>query len=145
MSDVMLRHEAHTAHMIEPMRQVWRWHAMEETEHKAVAFDLYKALGGGDKWRARYFVYASLTLMIDVGRQTVNNLWHDRTLFKPSTWFSAAQFFFGRPSHGGGWIWLTTKPLLAYFRKDFHPNQHDNRDLSQGYAQAHAGDWRLVR
>jgi uncharacterized protein len=145
MSDVMLRHETHTAHMIEPMRQVWRWHAMEETEHKAVAFDLYKALGGGDTWRARYFVYATLTLTIDVTRQTFNNLWHDGTLFKPSTWASAAQFFLGRPSHGGGWIWLTAKPLMAYFRKDFHPNQHDNRELSHNYAQAHAADWRLVR
>ncbi len=145
MSDALLRNPAYTEHMIPAMQQVWRWHALEETEHKAVAFDLYTALGGGHRWRVRYFIYGTIMLLADVMRQTVNNLWHDGTLFKPSTWLSAAQFWFGRPSKGGGWIWTTTKPLMAYFRKDFHPNQHDNRDLAQGYAQAHAGDWRLVR
>jgi uncharacterized protein len=145
LSDALLRNPAYTAHMIEPMRQVWRWHALEETEHKAVAFDLYAAAGGGASWHARYFVYGMMTLFFDVTRQTVNNLWHDGTLLKPSTWASAVQFFFGRPSQGGGWVWLTAKPLMAYFRKDFHPNQHDNRDLAQDYAQTHAGDWRLVR
>lgn len=145
MSDALLRNPAYTEHMIPAMRQVWRWHALEETEHKAVAFDLYNAVGGGHRWRVRYFVYGTMILLADVMRQTINNLWHDGTLFKPSTWVSAAQFLLGRPSRGGGWIWATTRPLLAYFRKDFHPNRHDNRDLAQGYAQSHAGDWRLVR
>jgi uncharacterized protein len=145
LSDVLLRSEAATQHMIPEMRQVWRWHALEETEHKAVAFDLYQALGGSYGWRIRYFVYVSILFTMDNLRQTVNNLWHDGTLFKPSTWFSATQFFLGRPSKGGGWIWLTARPLLDFFRRDFHPNQHNNHDLAQSYAQANAGDWRLVR
>ncbi len=145
MSDALLRHDALTADMSSDMQQVWRWHALEETEHKAVAFDLYTALGGSYAWRIRYFVYGTITLATDVMRQTTLNLWQDGALFKPSTWLSAAQFFFGRPSRGGGWFWLTAGPLMAYFRKDFHPNRHDNRDLSQNYAQAHAADWRLVR
>ncbi len=29
------------------MRRFWRWHAAEELEHKAVAFDLYRQIGGG--------------------------------------------------------------------------------------------------
>ena len=29
------------------MLRFWRWHAVEEMEHKAVAFDLYEAVGGG--------------------------------------------------------------------------------------------------
>ncbi len=145
MSDALLRHDALTKDMSSDMQQVWRWHALEETEHKAVAFDLYTALGGSYAWRVRYFVYGTITLATDVMRQTTLNLWQDGALFKPSTWLSAAQFFFGRPSRGGGWFWLTAGPLMAYFRKDFHPNRHDNRDLSQNYAQAHAADWRLVR
>jgi uncharacterized protein len=145
MSDALLRNPAYCAGMIEPMRQVWRWHAMEETEHKAVAYDLYKAAGGNPKRHKSYFVFAMLTLLTDVMRQTANNLWHDGTLFKPTTWINATQFFFGRPSKGGGWVWQTAKPLMDYFRNDFHPNQHDNRDIAQSYAQLHAADWRLVR
>ncbi len=145
MSDVLLRCETATQDMSPEMRQVWRWHALEETEHKAVAFDLYQALDGSYGWRIRYFVYVSIIFALDNLRQTVNNLWHDGTLFKPSTWLSAVQFFFGRPSRGGGWIWLTARPLLDFFRRDFHPNQHDNRELAQSYAQANASNWRLVR
>ncbi len=145
MSDALLRHQALTSGMSQAMQQVWRWHALEETEHKAVAFDLYTALGGSYLWRIRYFVYGTTMLLTDILRQTAANLHQDGALFKPSTWASAAQFFFGRPSQGGGWFWLTARPLLAYFRKDFHPNQHDNRSLALAYAQSHADDWRLVR
>ncbi len=145
MSDVLLRSEAATQDMSPEMRQIWRWHALEETEHKAVAFDLYQALGGSYGWRIRYFVYVSIIFTLDNLRQTVSNLWHDGTLFKPSTWVSAVQFFLGRPSKGGGWLWLTARPLLDFFRRDFHPNQHDNHALAQTYAQSNAGDWRLVR
>jgi uncharacterized protein len=132
-----LHHLGVTAGMSESMRQVWRWHALEETEHKAVAFDLYQALGGNHAWRVRWFVYVSILFTLDNMRQTLSNLWHDGSLFKLRTWVSAAQFFFGSPKRGGGWIWL--------FRKDFHPNQHDNRALASDYAQAHQADWRLIR
>jgi predicted metal-dependent hydrolase len=127
------------------MQKLWQWHALEETEHKAVAFDLYQAIGGNYAWRVRWFLFASIQFAIDSLRQTVNNLWHDGTLFKPSTWLSAAQFMLGRPSRGGGWLWLTAGPLLAYFKRDFHPWQQDNRAHAQAYALAHAKDWKLVR
>jgi uncharacterized protein len=127
------------------MRTLWTWHALEETEHKAVAFDLYTALGGNYAWRIRWFMFASLQFFFDSMRQTVNNLWHDGSLFKPSTWLQAAQFLFGRPRNGGGWMWLAAKPLLHYYQRDFHPWQHDNRSVAQSYAQAHAEDWKLIR
>jgi uncharacterized protein len=134
-----------TANASPLMRKLWNWHALEETEHKAVAFDLYHAVGGNYRWRVRWFLFASIQFALDSLRQTVNNLWHDGTLFKPSTWCSAAQFYFGRPTRGGGWVWLTTKPLLAYLKRDFHPWQQDNRAAAQAYAATHASDWKVVR
>jgi uncharacterized protein len=145
MSSMMLRHESLTQGMSPVMRSLWRWHAMEETEHKAVAFDVYQAVSGHVGWRRRWFAFAMLAFAVDCTRQTVNNLWRDGSLFKPSTWGSALQFFFGRPSRGGGWIWLTAKPMLSYLRKDFHPNDHDSSAEVQLYAQTHAQEWRLIR
>ena len=33
------------------MRNLFLWHALEESEHKAVAFDVYKAAGGSERLR----------------------------------------------------------------------------------------------
>ncbi len=132
------------------MRQVWMWHAMEETEHKAVAFDLYQAVSVSYKWRVRWFLFVTMLFVSDVLRQTVNNLWHDKTLFKPSTWWSALTFFFGLPGSkrqptGNGVFWLAPRHLLSYFRKDFHPWQQNNRAQASAYAQEHSTEWRVVR
>ncbi|MBC7548061.1 MAG: metal-dependent hydrolase [Polaromonas sp.] len=41
----------------EPLLQtLWRWHAAEESEHRAVAFDLYTALNGSYAWRIRWYL-----------------------------------------------------------------------------------------
>jgi uncharacterized protein len=145
LSSMMLRHSNLTEGMSPMMRSLWRWHAMEETEHKAVAFDVYQAVSGNTMWRRRWFMFAMTAFAVDCARQTCYNLWRDGSLFKPSTWLSAAQFFFGRPSRGGGWFWLTVKPLLSYLRNDFHPNDHDSREELALYAQTHAQEWRLIR
>ncbi|WP_038490172.1 metal-dependent hydrolase [Collimonas arenae] len=123
------------------LRTLWTWHAVEETEHKAVAFDLYLTLGGSYKTRVRWYMFAMTRFTIMATRQTVNNLWHDRTLFKPSTWLDAASFFFG--SHG--LFWLSFMPLLGYLKRDFHPWQHDNRALAEQWLRANADRYSIVR
>lgn len=126
------------------MQTLWRWHAAEETEHKAVAFDVYNALGGNYKWRIRWYIYVLMLFSFDAIRQTTLNLWHDGSLFKPSTWWSAAKFMFGK----NGFVWTSSKPLLAYFKRDFHPNDDpfgDNQQLAASWLQRHAQSWRAVR
>ena len=40
-------------HSADPaMAKLWRWHALEETEHKAVAFDVFQQVSG-NKWLLR--------------------------------------------------------------------------------------------
>lgn len=130
------------------MQTLWHWHAAEETEHRAVAYDLYNALGGNHAWRIRWYVYALLLFSWDSTRQTVLNLWHDGTLFKPGTWWSAAKFFWGR----NGVVWRCTVPLLTYFRRDFHPDQEgvtapdqQTRAIAQRWLKEHADCFRTVR
>lgn len=127
------------------MRTLWRWHAAEETEHRAVAFDLYQALGGNHRWRVRWYFYVLVLFALDATRQTVLNLWRDGTLFKLGTWWSAARFLLGRD----GMVWRCTLPLLQYFRRDFHPDQEYLQPAAQALAgewlQANAGSYRVVR
>ena len=128
------------AHADLPLQTLWRWHAAEECEHKTVAFDLYRQLGGSNRMRIGFFALITLHFSTDVMRQTINNLWHDRTLHKPSTWWSACKFSLGRH----GWVWRCIPSFMAYLRKDFHPNQIGNDNLMRDWLQANRSQWHAV-
>jgi predicted metal-dependent hydrolase len=101
---------------------LWLWHSAEESEHKSTAFDLYQALGGNHAWRMTWFRRVTLIFLGDTLRQTVNNLQHDGTLWKWSTWKSAASTLFGRR----GLVRQTLRPWRQYLRRDFHPTQQES-------------------
>jgi len=107
------------------VRGLWLWHALEESEHKAVAFDVYRAAGGG------YLRRASIMLLTTGVFFTVQALVHARLmatrgiLFRPWTWLRGI---------GRLWIWpghLTrlVPAYLAYFKPGFHPDERDTRAL----------------
>ncbi len=106
----------------ERFKTMWLWHSAEESEHKCTAFDLYLALGGSHQWRLTWFRRISLVFFTDLLRQTVNNLYHDGTLWQWRTWVSAAGFLFGKR----GLISCMFKPLRAYTQEGFHPRQLHN-------------------
>ncbi len=47
---------------------LWLWHAIEETEHKAVAFDTYAAVGGTYRLRAIVMLFTSVSFLANVAR-----------------------------------------------------------------------------
>ena len=122
----------------ERLRTFWLWHAAEEYEHKSIAFDLYRLLGGDQRWRRRWFIRVTILFSIDLARQTASNLHRDGTLWRIATWESGARLLFGR----GGLVRDLWRPWRAYFRRDFHPSQQDDR-LSRRWL-AENGD-RFVR
>jgi predicted metal-dependent hydrolase len=124
----------------EPLKTLWRWHASEESEHKSVAFDLYMALGGNHVWRLRWFNFVVFQFTLDTLRQTINNLWHDGTLHKPSTWVSGARFLFGQY----GLVRRIAKPLWAYRRPDFHPSQVGHTQRAKDWLSNNAHQWKAV-
>ena len=50
------------------VRELFEWHALEESEHKAVAFDVYKAVGGSERMRVWTMNFAPLRLRPRHGR-----------------------------------------------------------------------------
>jgi predicted metal-dependent hydrolase len=121
------------------LQTMWMWHAAEESEHKSVAFDLYHALGGNHRWRVRWFWIATSYFLADSLRQTVNNLWHDGTLFKWSTWASGWRFFFGQD----GLVPANFRAWRAYLRADFHPAEHESGRSAQ-WLREHADRFAVV-
>jgi hypothetical protein len=105
--------------------KLFRWHAAEEMEHKAVAFDVYRAVGGSEKMRRSALRRATLLLSLDILRGTIHMLRRDRQLWKWSTWRSGAAFLFGKD----GVIRAARASYMEYFREGFHPWQQDTREL----------------
>ena len=121
------------------LKTMWQWHAAEEAEHRCTAFDVYKALGGNEKWRIRIFHYVTYTFLTDVMLQTMHNLWRDGSLFKPSTWKSGYQLLLSKNgllrSNFGHW--------KAYKKADFHPAQQSAL-LSEQWLQNNTSAYSLV-
>jgi len=115
------------------LAQLWQWHASEELEHRATAFDLYLALGGSHEWRVRLFKIVSWHFVIDLMRQTCNNLWHDGSWWRASTWASGWHVLFGRD----GLVRLGWSPWKRYLAADFDPAQTDG-EVGARWLAAHA-------
>lgn len=113
------------------LKTMWLWHASEEAEHRSVAFDVYRALGGNELWRTRWMRIVALHFTTDVLRQTARNLWRDGELLRWRTLKSAAGFFFGEH----GLVRHTFKPWRAYFKPSFHPMQQGGELAERWLAQ----------
>src|SRR3954466_9024881 len=62
-------------------RDILTWHALEESEHKAVAYDVYKAVGGGEFMRIFVMFLTDLLFIFETGVMLVISLLKD-----PTTW-----------------------------------------------------------
>ena len=138
-SDWLLRHPEVLDGAEPRLQLLWQWHCAEESEHRCTAFDMYQALGGKHHWRIRVFKYITVTFLGDVLLQTVRNLRHDGSLWRWSTWRSAAHTLFARD----GMIRGNCAAWRQYFSPDFHP-AHQDASRSQQWLQAHTADYRVV-
>lgn len=139
LADYMLRNED-MLNATEPrLKTMWLWHAAEESEHKTTAFDIYRELGGSEEYRLKWFKRVTVLFLIDAARQVVNNLWHDGSLFKWSTWKSAASYLFGQR----GLLRSLYQPWKTYLRAGFHPNEHD-ATLSENWLRDNSGQFTRV-
>ena len=134
----ILRHPEVLATLDEDAAKLWVWHAIEEIEHRAVAFDVYQAVYGDDKIRRR--IMRSVT-----------------TGFASLTLYSATRLFLqdkkkSLPKVGGnifgfyllGKMFLQLAPeYLAYFKTDFHPSEIDYTKLIRYWKQRLAEDYQV--
>jgi predicted metal-dependent hydrolase len=110
--------------------RLWRWHAAEEIEHKAVAFDTLAAATAGwsapRRWlfRCGGFVEAIVRLTRVAVPNFLDLSHQDST--RPLSLQGVAGFFLVKPA-----VLLRMAPMLvAFFAPGFHPWKHDDEDLA---------------
>jgi hypothetical protein len=131
MAHDLLTNPKSTDGMDEAFKALWKWHAVEETEHKAVAFDVYQASGGS--YIRRVLAMMMVTIMFCMRVSTVQAifLWKDGKLFSPKVWWQGIKMYFGENSLIKN-IW---RNYVDYYRPSFHPWDHDNRELLEQWTE----------
>ena len=107
------------------VRDLFVWHALEESEHKAVAFDVYKAIGGGEKlrvWTMNFFRYG---FVVGIGFAIVLSLLRDRATYKRGALRKSWKRVKASPIMDPA-LW---RQLKDYNRRDFHPDDSDTTEL----------------
>ncbi len=118
----LLREEDHHNSVAEPMRSLWVWHGLEETEHKAVAWDVYEQTGGGYALRAGTMVITTTVLGAVMAYTTARLLVADGQALNLRQNIKGMRALFGRQ----GRMTRLLPKFLDFFRPDFHPNDHDD-------------------
>lgn len=122
----LLRHPEYMAGFRDaPARQLVMWHALEEREHRAVAFDVYQGAGGGYLLRAVMLLWMGAVLApwvtYEVVRMNVRLGGHrDRAAMR-----RGLRSLFGR----NGILRRILPGMRDYFRRDFHPSDDDQSEL----------------
>ncbi|HXU98916.1 MAG TPA: metal-dependent hydrolase [Caulobacteraceae bacterium] len=131
LAHAVLTDPRHLAGAPDEARDMWRWHAVEEIEHKAVAFDTFAAASGGlrapRRWllRAASMIVATRLLFTTVGAN-MGEIFAAGGLDRRRAWRRAAGFLLARP----GILRQVAGAYLAYFLPGFHPWKRDDRALA---------------
>lgn len=118
------------------MAALWRWHAAEECEHKAVAFDVYERTGGGYLLRCALMLLVTAIFWGRVAKQQCLMMARDRMLFNMREWRDVCRFLFLEQKIVSrlGPIWF------SFFRPSFHPWKLDDAHLLERWGDQFAVD-----
>ncbi|ADG10127.1 metal-dependent hydrolase [Caulobacter segnis] len=128
MAEMHARHRDLFATTDPEIEKLWRWHAMEETEHKAVAYDVFLEVTKDWSPAKRYFVrcraMALVTYMFtrNITRYAARLLETDG--YTPEAALKAVKRYVWREP---GIFSRGAKTYFAWYRPGFHPWDQDDR------------------
>jgi len=116
--------------------RLWQWHAIEEVEHKAVAYDTFLAVTKDlSPWR-RWALRCQVMLLISVqfwysNFQRMADFFRQDDMNTPLTWLRVIKYLWFTP----GVMRRIFLPYLRFYRPGFHPWDHDDQQLIGEFEQ----------
>jgi predicted metal-dependent hydrolase len=126
----LLRDPRHLVGADRESGNLWRWHSIEEIEHKGVAYDTWLHATRGwprfKRWsvKARVMLYVTRNFVVDRAHGALELLRQDG-IEGPKAWARLFWFGFVRP----GMMRKILGAWFAFFLPRFHPWNHDDRAL----------------
>lgn len=130
LAHAVLSNPAHLENAAPEIRRMWLWHAIEEVEHKGVAFDTFMA-ARKDSWPiARWFgrfraMFAATVIFLEFVLRGTALFFEQDGINTPRSWFRLFVFLFGKP----GLFRQVMGDYFAFYLPGFHPWQKDDRAL----------------
>jgi hypothetical protein len=113
------------------VKHLFLWHALEEAEHKAVAFDVYRAVGGGERLRILTMKLVRYLFLFGTTLNVVVSLLRDRATYRPGALRSSWRHVRSQPIFSRE-VW---DQLREYERKGFHPDDRPTDDLVEEWRE----------
>ena len=125
-----LRYERHFKGASADAARLWKWHAIEEIEHKGVAYDTFLAATGKlstyKRWKFRTLVMLHISYTFLRGRvRAMREFLRQDGIDGPRAGLRIFWYLAIYP----GLLRQVFPAWLSFFRVKFHPWQHDDRDL----------------
>lgn len=114
----------------EEILRLWQWHAIEEIEHKAVAYDTFLAvtrhMPAWRRWALRCHVMALVSLQFWYSNfQRMADFFRQDGMNTPRTWWRVAKYLLVKP----GMFRRIFRDYLRFYGPGFHPWHRDDRPL----------------
>lgn len=122
MASMFLERDDIRESMTKTMQKLWVWHAIEESEHRAVTYDLYNEIGGSYPLRCFYLIASTIALVVFSTYVIGKLVMRDKQRQGLLQYVYGVNKLFGYKGAFSSLIgeWFT------YFKPSFHPWQHDN-------------------
>jgi len=109
------------------LQKLFLWHALEESEHKAVAFDVYQAVGGREWVRVFNMNLLTVGFFAQLIGQMFASLVADPATYQRGNLRSSWKRFRASPLLKTD-VW---RQLRDYNRKGFHPDDRNTTELAE--------------
>lgn len=129
LAEALLRDPALRDEIDPAIRPVWLWHALEESEHKAVAYDVYAAAGHGYPRRAITMVATTVVFFAVTAAVHARLMARRGILHQPWRWARGLTRMWLSP----GYLRRLVPGYVAYFAPRFHPDDRDTRALLEAW------------
>jgi predicted metal-dependent hydrolase len=120
----------------EGVRDLLLWHALEESEHKAVAFDVYRSVGGRERLRVFTMNLITIGFLGGLAVEVALSLARDRATYRRGALWASWRRVRRTPFLSRE----TWRRLRSYNRPGFHPEDRDTSELVRRWRDELFGD-----